>query len=53
MAAEKSKKCKHPPCTCEAEAGSDYCSVECEAMEDTPDIACHCLHANYQGRIHP
>jgi hypothetical protein len=36
--APKTKKCEHPPCTCTAMEGSKYCSVECEAMEKTPDL---------------
>ncbi len=49
-AAEKSKKCKHPPCSCTVTSG-DYCSVECETMEDTPDLECVCNHPGCNGRI--
>ena len=31
---------------------SSYCSVECEAVKDTPDIDCRCLHAGCKGRTH-
>lgn len=44
-------KCAHPPCTCDVEEGDKYCSVECEAMEDTPDLACECPHADCKGHI--
>jgi hypothetical protein len=46
----RNKKCAHPPCTCEVTEGK-YCSTECEAMEDTPDIECLCPHANCEGKI--
>jgi len=36
-----SKKCAHPVCSCTV-TSEKYCSVECEAMEKTPDIACKC-----------
>jgi len=49
--AAKSTKCKHPPCTCMATDGSDYCSTECAAMEKTPDLDCLCPHPNCQGKI--
>ena len=49
MSAAKTKKCAHPPCSCPAKAGSDYCSVECEAMEHTPDVGCKCLHPDCKG----
>jgi len=42
MAAEKTKKCAHPPCTCQTP--EKYCSVECAAMEKTPDLSCDCGH---------
>jgi hypothetical protein len=29
-----------------------YCSVECEAMEKTPDIGCLCQHAGCKGNTH-
>ncbi len=48
--AAQNKKCAHPPCSCTAAEGSRYCSVECEAMEKTPDLDCLCPHA---GRITP
>jgi hypothetical protein len=40
--AAKEKKCEHPPCSCKTTDGSKYCSVECEAMEKTPDLECLC-----------
>jgi hypothetical protein len=51
MAQGKTSKCKHPACSCVA--GNDgYCSPQCEAMKDTPDIDCRCTHAGCKGRIH-
>ena len=44
MAAKEGKKCAHPVCSCMV-TSEKYCSVECEAMEKTPDIACKCGHA--------
>jgi hypothetical protein len=44
----KAEKCAHPICSCMTTSGK-YCSVECEAMETTPDIACHCEHADCKG----
>jgi hypothetical protein len=52
MAAEKNKKCAHPNCTCQALPDSKYCSTQCEAMEDTPDIDCRCGHPACAGRAH-
>lgn len=49
MAADKSKKCAHPPCSCTV-AKEKYCSVECEAMEDTPDLDCRCPHPDCKGK---
>src|SRR5712671_5312661 len=48
MAADTAKKCAHPPCTCTLKSGK-YCSVQCEAMEDTPDVDCRCGHADCKG----
>jgi hypothetical protein len=42
------KKCEHPICSCQVTDGS-YCSAECEAMEETPDVDCLCPHANCTG----
>jgi hypothetical protein len=43
------KKCAHPICTCEANTGK-YCSAACEAMEEAPDIDCHCGHDVCKGK---
>src|SRR6266478_8712845 len=51
LMAAQVKKCAHPPCSCMAIEGSKYCSVECEAMEKTPDIECACPHARCKGKI--
>ncbi len=44
MTPTKAEKCAHPICSCMTTSGG-YCSIECEAMEKMPDIACHCGHA--------
>ncbi|HET6143911.1 MAG TPA: hypothetical protein VFE02_10400 [Candidatus Acidoferrales bacterium] len=50
MADSKDKKCAHPSCTCRATTGK-YCSVQCEAMETTPDVDCKCGHPGCKGKI--
>jgi hypothetical protein len=50
MAAENATKCAHPNCSCTVTNGK-YCSIECEAMEKTPDIECTCRHAGCKGEI--
>ena len=45
------QKCAHPVCSCPAASGK-YCSVECEAMEKTPDIDCRCTHSGCKGHTH-
>lgn len=47
----KDNKCAHPPCSCTVAASEKYCSAQCEAMEDTPDIACECNHPGCRGDI--
>ena len=44
------KKCAHPSCSCMVE-GEKYCSAQCEAVEETPDIDCKCTHPVCKGRI--
>ena len=44
-------RCKHPPCTCKTKPGVGYCSTQCEAMGETPDIDCRCGHAKCKGRV--
>ena len=51
MSAEKAKKCAHPACTCTPASGK-YCSAQCEAMEETPDVDCRCGHPECKGRAH-
>ena len=48
MASAKAEKCAHPVCSCLTTSGK-YCSIECEAMEKTPDIDCSCVHIACQG----
>jgi metallothionein len=45
------KKCAHPVCSCMV-TGKKYCSEQCEAMEETPDIDCRCMHPECKGRAH-
>jgi hypothetical protein len=41
----KSMKCRHVACSCEAEAGRQYCSNECESdTRDEGATDCHCGH---------
>jgi len=51
MTDTKTEKCAHPVCSCMTTAGK-YCSVECEAMEKTPDIDCRCEHSGCKGHTH-
>jgi hypothetical protein len=48
--ASGTKKCAHPVCSCTVKDDEKYCSVQCEAAEDTPDIDCKCAHAVCKGR---
>ena len=50
MTATKAEKCAHPVCSCLTTSGK-YCSVECEAMEKTPDIDCSCGHRTCTGNM--
>jgi hypothetical protein len=45
------RKCAHPPCTCQVERGNMYCSPQCAAMEKTPDFACECHHTGCKDKI--
>jgi nucleotide-binding universal stress UspA family protein len=47
----QSEKCGHPSCTCTSKSGK-YCSAQCEAMLQTPDIDCRCGHPACKGRAH-
>jgi nucleotide-binding universal stress UspA family protein len=47
----QSEKCGHPSCTCTSKSGK-YCSAQCEAMSQTPDIDCRCGHPECKGRAH-
>ena len=49
--ASKREEMRASPCSCKASDGSKYCSVECEAMETTPDLECLCPHAGCKGKI--
>jgi hypothetical protein len=49
MDTSKTNKCAHPVCSCSTTSGK-YCSVECEAMERTPDIDCTCNHPGCKGK---
>jgi hypothetical protein len=41
---DKSKKCAHPSCNCQAREGSDYCGTYCEGAGKTQDVNCGCGH---------
>jgi len=45
MADNRSEKCAHPSCACNAAADSKYCSTFCAANADKLDITCNCGHA--------
>ena len=49
MANTEGKKCAHPVCSCTVRSGR-YCSPQCEAMEEIPDIDCKCEHPECKGR---
>jgi hypothetical protein len=51
MADDNSKKCAHPNCTCITRS-EKYCSPQCAAMEETPDVDCRCGHSECRGRAH-
>jgi hypothetical protein len=48
MSPGKVEMCAHPLCSCSATSGK-FCSVECESMAKTPDIACLCAHTECKG----
>jgi len=52
MTNEDTKKCAHPPCTCRVPSDSKYCSAQCAAVEETPDIDCRCSHGTCKGKAH-
>jgi metallothionein len=47
----EAKKCAHPNCSCQVQSGEKYCSAQCAAAGDTPDIDCKCEHPGCAGRI--
>ncbi len=49
--AANAAKCAHPICSCRATSGK-FCSIECAAMEKTPDIDCRCEHTDCKGHTH-
>jgi hypothetical protein len=49
MATSETKKCAHPVCTCQVTA-ENYCSPQCETMEEIPDVDCKCPHSVCKGR---
>src|SRR5580692_227539 len=49
MASSETKKCAHPVCTCQV-TSEEYCSTQCETMEDMPDLDCKCSHSVCKGR---
>jgi hypothetical protein len=50
MAATETNQCAHPSCTCPALPGSEYCSVQCAAMEEIPDIDCRVQSSRVQRK---
>jgi len=45
MANQKTKKCAHLPCLCDARAGEEYCGEACrDAASEDVEIACQCDH---------
>jgi hypothetical protein len=52
MAEENETQCGHPSCSCRVSADGEYCSAQCAAVRDTPDIDCRCGHAACKGRAH-
>jgi hypothetical protein len=50
MDSTKAEKCAHPVCSCMITTGK-YCSVACEAMENMPDIDCHCGHEGCKANV--
>jgi hypothetical protein len=45
MANQKTPKCAHLPCLCDARSGDEYCGETCrDAGSDDAEIACHCSH---------
>ncbi len=49
MSTTTPEKCAHPVCSCMTTSGK-YCSTECAAMEETPDIDCACGHPACKGK---
>jgi hypothetical protein len=49
MAANETKKCAHPVCSCQVTT-EKYCSPQCAAMEEIPDLDCKCTHSVCTGR---
>lgn len=47
----KPKKCANSSCSCEAAAGSKYCSAHCEGTAGRIELACLCGHKGCQGDI--
>jgi hypothetical protein len=43
------KNCAHPPCTCVAEGGKEFCSDECRNAR-TEGHACGCNHSGCQAQ---
>jgi hypothetical protein len=49
MAAQETKKCAHPVCTCQV-TDEKYCSTQCETMEEMADVDCACPHSTCKGK---
>lgn len=48
MNANGEKTCAHVACGCEAEPGSEFCSIACEKAREETD--CSCGHAECQAK---
>jgi hypothetical protein len=45
MANQKTTKCAHLPCLCDAPGGEEYCGEVCrDAGSEDVEIACQCNH---------
>ena len=51
MTATENKKSAHPNCSCQVRGRGKYCSAQCEAAGDAPDIDYKCEHPGSPGRI--
>lgn len=48
MTTASAKKCAHPPCTCEAKPGKEFCSEDCVSPDPSNAGKCQCGHPGCQ-----